>query len=93
MTLTYADALREVVDSQIALDHAMTLVPTDVLVRLLADVDQLALVREYVQRNRDVWAQDHEPQGRADLLAIAYADIYQKVLNVIDTGDPLRPAP
>lgn len=36
---TEAEALRQVVDSQMALGHKMTIVPTDVLVRLLALIE------------------------------------------------------
>jgi hypothetical protein len=55
------------------------------------DTDRLARVRQYVKNNRDVWTEENpNPMSRADQLAVAYADIYQKVLNVIDTGDPMR---
>ena len=39
MTTDDLTALREVVDSQVALNHSMTLVPTDVLSRILATLD------------------------------------------------------
>lgn len=51
--------------------------------------ERLDRVREYVQNNFYVWFEDGEPTTKADLLAKAYADIYQKVLNVIDTGNPM----
>jgi hypothetical protein len=53
-------------------------------------VERLERVREYVQNNFDVWYDTAEPRDKAEQLARAYADIYQKVLNVIDTGDPMR---
>ena len=55
------------------------------------DAERLARVRQYVQNNLDVWSEDDSggSQSRADALARAYADIYQKVLNVIDTGHPM----
>lgn len=49
---------------------------------------RLDLVRQYVVRNRNVWSDDP-----TDMLAMAYADIFQKVLNVIDTGDPMKERP
>jgi hypothetical protein len=50
--------------------------------------DRLADVRRYVEANRDVWSDDPHDQ-----LSVAIADVYQKVLNVIDTGNPLIPIP
>ena len=53
------------------------------------DTDRLAEVRRYVANNRDVWGSDRQDGSRAAMLSHAYTDIYQKVLNVIDTGNPL----
>jgi hypothetical protein len=39
--------------------------------------------RQYVEDNLRVWA------GDTDVVSVAVVDIYQKVLNVIDTGHPL----
>jgi hypothetical protein len=62
--------------------------PTTVL-DLIAMATRLEDVRQYVSNNRDVWAE----AGETSLIIIAYADIYQKVLNVIDTGHPLIAQP
>jgi Zn-dependent M32 family carboxypeptidase len=51
--------------------------------------DTLDRVRQYAQNNLDVWYESNEPVSTADHLARAYADIYQKILNVIDTGSPM----
>jgi hypothetical protein len=48
------------------------------------DVEGLRRVREYVANNRDVWSDDP-----SDQVSVAIADVYQKVLNVIDTGNPM----
>jgi hypothetical protein len=42
--------------------------------------------RDYVASNLDVWSDDPTEQ-----FSVAVADVYQKVLNVIDTGNPLTP--
>ena len=49
-----------------------------------AGIERLARVRQYVQNNLDLW--DTDPD---DPIAVAYADIFRKVLNVIDTGNPI----
>lgn len=54
------------------------------MARLIDDHQRLADVRQYVESNRDEWSDDP-----SDRLAMAYADIFQKVLNVIDTGHPM----
>jgi hypothetical protein len=50
--------------------------------------ERLAAVRQYVEGNRDVWSEDP-----TDRLGMVYADIFQKVLNVIDTGHPMKEKP
>lgn len=54
--------------------------------------ERLALVRRYVSGNLEAWSTNTNPDPRsmADMLEVAYADIYRKVLNVIDTGYPMR---
>jgi hypothetical protein len=48
---------------------------------------RLAEVRQYVANNLAAW---NDPDDNH--VAHAVADVFQKVLNVIDTGNPLQPA-
>jgi hypothetical protein len=59
-------------------DHA------DMVVWLLGEVDRATIARRWVEASRDIWLEDN------DQLSRAYADIFQKVLNVMDTGHPLE---
>ena len=44
--------------------------------------------RLYVENNLAVWSDDEA----TDRISAAICDVYRKVLNVMDTGDPLRAA-
>ena len=66
-------------------------VPVDDISVLLAalrtEQEARARARHWVEQNRDVWSDDP-----TDVFAMATADLFQKVLNVMDTGNPLVPA-